>query len=691
MAKNKVIVRKSGFFGKLLALLLGIFIGIFVGLGGLVGIVYFALTGFKISEIFGYVEQATGDIPEEEYVGETYLDKTLLEAIMDASGIISGVASGGNTFGDLVEISPFVGTSISSLPDMLKEYGIKLTEEELLAMSVPDVAPFFQEQIGNIQIAPMLELLGQPVDANNVIMCAILYGEKDVHYTVVEVDGEKTVEMLPLTYTLTDGNFYDYEGTMYALNGEKWTNENSEYVIKTETAQSADESISYAYAIYELVNETEILRYRLALKEGETNVYEVYADDEKQRHSGATITSLASNDFMSTLENMPIGDLLSLDASSDPLMLALAYGEDGYEIDGETLTVTTATPTTLKELKESGSTLAQDLEIATALGLDENNAESIDKMMRAIAFGKAGEDYDVEDNKIVMKEGKSPKKIRDLNADLIKTLTISDVIDVNETDGDDKSPAILIALKDTAIGNLSSKIDTLTLSDVIEDAENNSILKHLKDTPVTQLSKKLGELTVQEVFAEDIYKKAYYQADGTTPLYVKDKKYYTDEACTNEYIGEVKWSFIDKNGEHIKYNEETKKYVLESNGTESAPVLTGTWKYLLSDHNGVEQKCLVTDMAGLVDNMTDNMHYATLNELKEDGILDIDDSTLQSDIVYEIKVGSVSVGIMNDDQKFKNEDSSVKVDIGELTIEETLDYVTHVITAINKVNNGDVS
>ena len=119
--------------------------------------------------------------------------------------------------------------------------------------------------------------------------------------------------------------------------------------------------------------------------------------------------------------------------------------------------------------------------------------------------------------------------------------------------------------------------------------------------------------------------------------------------------------------------------------------MTGTWKYLLSDHNGVEQKCLVTDMAGLVDNMTDNMHYATLNELKEDGILDIDDSTLQSDIVYEIKVGSVSVGIMNDDQKFKNEDSSVKVDIGELTIEETLDYVTHVITAINKVNNGDVS
>ena len=650
MAKNKVIVRKSGFFGKLLALLLGIFIGIFVGLGGLVGIVYFALTGFKISEIFGYVEQATGDIPEEEYVGETYLDKTLLEAIMDASGIISGVASGGNTFGDLVEISPFVGTSISSLPDMLKEYGIKLTEEELLAMSVPDVAPFFQEQIGNIQIAPMLELLGQPVDANNVIMCAILYGEKDVHYTVVEVDGEKTVEMLPLTYTLTDGNFYDYEDTMYALNGEKWTNENSEYVIKTETAQSADESISYAYAIYELVNETEILRYRLALKEGETNVYEVYADDEKQRHSGATITSLASNDFMSTLENMPIGDLLSLDASSDPLMLALAYGEDGYEIDGETLTVTTATPTTLKELKESGSTLAQDLEIATALGLDENNAESIDKMMRAIAFGKAGEDYDVEDNKIVMKEGKSPKKIRDLNADLIKTLTISDVIDVNETDGDDKSPAILIALKDTAIGNLSTTIKTMPLKSIIPEAETNTILRHLANSTIDNLATDINNLSIQQVFCDDIYEKVYFADYGTatpTQVYLKEGKYYTDATYTTEYTGSASIIdlFIAKNSKTTSDAGECRylyhdpadnayHYYNVTTATESTetgkPVLTGVWYFLLTKDGEEQEDYKLTQTSHLVDNMTENVQKATLQELHDNDLLVFDDPSVLS-------------------------------------------------------------
>ena len=650
MAKNKVIVRKSGFFGKLLALLLGILIGIVAGLGGLVGIVYFALTGFKISELFGFVEQATGDIPEEEYVGETYLDKTLLEAIMEASGVISGVASGSNTFGDLIEISPFVGTSISSLPDMLGGYGIKLTEEELLAMSVPDVAPFFQEQIGNIQIAPMLELLGQPVDANNVIMCAILYGEKDVHYTVVEVDGEKTVEMLPLTYTLTDGNFYDYEGTMYALNGEKWTNENSEYVIKTETAQSADESISYAYAIYELVNETEILRYRLALKEGETNVYEVYADDEKQRHSGATITSLASNDFMSTLENMPIGDLLSLDASSDPLMLALAYGEDGYEIDGETLTVTTATPTTLKELKESGSTLAQDLEIATALGLDENNAESIDKMMRAIAFGKAGEDYDVEDNKIVMKEGKSPKKIRDLNADLIKTLTISDVIDVNETDGDDKSPAILIALKDTAIGNLSTTIKTMPLKSIIPEAETNTILRHLANSTIDNLATNINNLSIQQVFCDDIYEKVYFADYGTatpTQVYLKEGKYYTDATYTTEYTGSASIIdlFIAKNSKTTSdagecqylYHDPADNayhYYNVTTATESTetgkPVLTGVWYFLLTKDGEEQEDYKLTQTSHLVDNMTENVQKATLQELHDNDLLVFNDPSVLS-------------------------------------------------------------
>ncbi len=645
MAKNKVVVRRGGFFGKLIALLLGIVIGIVAGLGGLVGVVYFALTGFKISELVGYIEQATGDIPEDEYVGETYLDKTLLEAIMEASGIISGVTTGGNTFGDLAEISPFVGTSIGSLPDMLKEYGIKLTEDELFAMSVPDIAPFFQEQIGNIQIAPMLELLGQPVDPNNVLMCAILYGEKDVHYTVVEVEGEKKVDMLPIYYTFTDGNFYDYQGTMYALNGENWTNENSEYIIKAEAAQSEDESISYAYAIYENLNETEILRYRLALKEGETNVYEVYADDEKQLHSGATITSLASNDFMSTLENTAIGDLLSLDAGADPLMLALAYGEDGYKIENNELEVTTDEPTTLKQLKESGSTLAQDLEIATALSLNKKDAASIDKMMRAVAFGKEGVDYDVVNNEIVMKEDKSAKKISDLNAELIKTLAIGDVIEINETDGDDKSPAILIALKDTAIGDLSSTIKTMPLKSIIPEAETNTILRHLANSTIDNLATDINNLSIQQVFCDDIYEKVYFVNYGTanpTQVYLKDGKYYTDKDYTNEYTGSASIIdlFIAKNEKDTSdagtcqylYHDPADSayhYYNVTTATESTekgrPVLTGVWYFLLTKNGEEQENYKLTQTSHLVDNMTENVQNATLQELYDNNLLMFDD------------------------------------------------------------------
>ena len=81
MAKVKV-VRKGGFFGKLIALLLGIIIGIVAGLGGLAAIIYYAFGMISIGEVFGIIEDtAMLEIPEEDYVGADYLGKSFIEAI----------------------------------------------------------------------------------------------------------------------------------------------------------------------------------------------------------------------------------------------------------------------------------------------------------------------------------------------------------------------------------------------------------------------------------------------------------------------------------------------------------------------------------------------------------------------------------------------------------------------------------
>jgi hypothetical protein len=67
---------------------LGILIGIIAGIGGLAGGIYYAITGPKINDILGLVENFAGDIPAEDYVSNDYLDKSILSAITDATGVI---------------------------------------------------------------------------------------------------------------------------------------------------------------------------------------------------------------------------------------------------------------------------------------------------------------------------------------------------------------------------------------------------------------------------------------------------------------------------------------------------------------------------------------------------------------------------------------------------------------------------
>ena len=200
MAQQVKIVRKGGFFGKLVALLLGIIIGIVAGIGGLAAILYYAFGVISIGEALGIVENSTSmDIPEEEYVGEEYLNKSLIQALTEAFGVVGGVASGSNTFGDISKISPYLGKTIGGLSTTFSQYGFEMTEDELLAMSAPQFGEYMQASFGNIALAPLLtEIGGQSIDPSNTIMCALFYGQKGVHYQLVEEDGVKKVEMLPL-------------------------------------------------------------------------------------------------------------------------------------------------------------------------------------------------------------------------------------------------------------------------------------------------------------------------------------------------------------------------------------------------------------------------------------------------------------------------------------------------------------
>lgn len=129
--------------------------------------------------------------------------------------------------------------------------------------------------------------------------------------------------------------------------------------------------------------------------------------------------------------------------------------------------------------------------------------------------------------------------------------------------------------------------------------------------------------------------------------------------------------------------------------------MTGTWKYLLTDKEGKEGDYTITDMGTLVSNMTANIQKATLNDLKEDGIIDVtkkEDGTtfLDSAVTYKFEftytypedipmiggtsktetIGEVTTKYYRDGIV---DDEHLKISVGELTITELLNYVGEVV------------
>ena len=268
------------------------------------------------------------------------------------------------------------------------------------------------------------------------------------------------------------------------------------------------------------------------------------------------------------------------------------------------------------------------------------------------------------------------------NQKKIMSLKMSDVIEI-----DDSSPAILKAMQGWTLGDLNDqdKINTLKLTDILEktQVENNTILKHLQNSTVASLADDLENLKLQKVFADDVYKTVKTE-EGT--IY-----------------------FVNQKGERLYENPADGKFYTSDTfepATESARVLTGTWKYLLKDKEGKEGDYTITDMGTLVSNMTANIQKATLNDLKEDGIIDVtkkEDGTtfLDSAVTYKFEftytypedipmiggtsktetIGEVTTKYYRDGIV---DDEHLKISVGELTITELLNYVGEVINLFSK-------
>ena len=474
--------------------------------------------------------------------------------------------------------------------------------------------------------------------ASDPIMISLAFG-KDTHYTIVE---EEFV-MLPQKYTLKEGVLYD---------------DNGEAVTAEATGVEGVYKVTFVKGTGE-TQKTEIY-YAKADSAGDAEYY-LYTDEtcagEKVLYKKTSIGDLKGDNASDIIKDIQLATVLDLTPSSDSILIALAYGNEGedfeYVLDGEGnktgfRMLGDAKPRTIKQLKDSN--LVNEIRLSAIL-----QTKPEDKITMYLLYGVEGTHYKMENGEVVMLGDYPPRTIGDLSGDnspvstITKDLTIGDlvgtagdskllakisdwkiaqlsdqsqintiklgeVIDIKDTD-----PALLKNLAETSIGELNTRINTMTLAEILgeEQVNGSTFLKHLDTSTINSLAADLDKLTIQQVFEDKIYKK---DADGN--------------------------------------------YVL---GEDGSKVLTGTWKYLLVK-DGKEQECQIKEIDSLVSNMTANMQSATLNDLSDDKILTLDEAFSRKNIKYDF-------GPLEKIEPYFNAQGQEKTTIGELTITELVDYV----------------
>lgn len=364
----------------------------------------------------------------------------------------------------------------------------------------------------------------------------------------------------------------------------------------------------------------------------------------------------------STLKTAPLGNILKATnggAALDPMMMSICYGTEGidYEIDenGEVQMLNGSKATTIQDLTTDTSSVLNKITLSSVLA--ENQEDAITMYL---LYGKKGVHYDIVGgetvlltrriallekggNTYVYNEYGEPYDMGAISLDTsAKTFT-----DTNGTVYTYKmpDPALETPTVKTKDGNATIYY--------LYDAENNAVpygqttLGDLTgaNSPLTHLTTRL---TASDILGEEINSNQILKHVGSATI---DE---LPDAMLNLSVGQMFESEI-----------------YETDGT----TLKGTWKYLLTDESGtpnVDYK-VATDMGALLENMTRNVHDATLNELSADGILDLEDSMLNTvvlDSIGGIYPISLPAGV------------TAGMTLGDLNTSQMLSYTASMLSAI---------
>lgn len=720
--------KKGGFWGKFLAVVLGFLFGIIVTIGSIAAVGYYLVARMTIRQGIEFVGNLTGkDVDYTDYITDEYANETVMGLVGELQKLSESLSDKTITLADLNAISPLVEKQVTDLSARLAadfriplavnsayhgEDGSVLDEEgnviidasgnvvkkdengradftgkdgEMLVglMDLPfgEISTFLVDSLAPVQVgavlsAPEVGML-TPNSENYDLLMLVCYGDKGNYKTNqagdIVLDENGNAEMLGGAKATTFGNLLGFGGS----GGMEAIIQNMSVAGLMEATGSLDDSDELVRALlygvegvhYTVGTEGEIEMLRVGIA-----VYGGAAYDRggnllpgavEETEGGYLYTD---GDTVYRLERQS-KESIEIETEEGPLSLPLLIAEDetGEEVFYK--------PHTIGDLSGENSLISgitKDLTIGQFMGDGEQSSLSAaisawkiddlndqDKIMSL----KIADVIGVDENSPAVLQAMRDRDwtLADLNdKDTFNQLALGEVIEIDESNPD--TPALLVSLQNTSIGELSDAVNRLTLVELLgeDQVEKSSILRNLADSTAKTLADDISALSIAQVFEDKVYKT---DGDG---------------------------NYLDENGNVLYYNDTDGNWYTSPDfaaDTRSERVLTGTWKYLLTGDKAAEEYTL-EDIGDLTANMTANVQRAALKDLYADGVIQTQDGSgdltfLTEKILYEatVSVGGIRYTVLSiDPAKFSD-----KQTIGELTIQELIDYVRAVISALNEM------
>ena len=550
----------------------------FVAIGGALAYGSMVMTTSQLVTLFGG--------KPEEIFAEAYQDKTVMDIIKD---IINGEITFDN-LGGIRKITPLVDNVIYNVNiELDKAIGFTFDMEELYTVGWNDIGNYiFEELQSGIKLAKVLG-----VNENSTpVLIYLAYNttaEGETDWNSPRSLGDLMNNMDSIINNAKIGDLIDVgtSGILYNLRDVKV----GEMAQAMETrplnqiidiADDAFPALKYIgnYPVGQLSNALDNATLEDLLPIEEDSVLWELRDKK--------ITEV-SDEIM----NLKLGDVIKIDETSGGVMNYLKDTPLNQITDkvktlpiDVAIEITEDSPIFLKTLRDKNANLSNIGEIINSLTLADIVNIGDSRILAALANSSI-----------------------DSLAQDVQNLTLGDVYDCD----DPNAPMILKALKDVKVGNLGNAIHELKISEIIEIKEDSPmILKALANTKFEELESRINTLAIGDIFTPtEIENNIFLNAMGAN-TYIE---------TMGDRINEL--TFVEVFADQIYEDPNADVKVVKS-----------TWKYLLKDSTGNINTGykISTDMPALIENMERNIKNATLDELKVDGFLDVDQSFLDKNI-----------------------------------------------------------